>query len=735
MTVLELKNLSFSYDGYEVFGNINLTVDRPGLYCILGPNGVGKTTLVKCINKLNTPTSGKVLLDGCDVDGMSLLDIARKVAYVPNGASSVFSMTVSEAIMLGRHPYAGWITSDDDIEAVEEVVDLLGLNDYVDRDISELSSGQLQRVMIARGLVQEPEILILDEPTSNLDAKYQMDVMRFLKSYARDKNVIVLMICHDIFLAAQYADSVILMEKGGIRAVGSVSEVLTSESLSSVYDVKASVADIGGKPHIHMSEKPGSANIDCTRLKKHKTEKACKKRATLRDKTVNIAVAFLIIAAALFSAFDFGSSDSSLGPGALVGTEITESEFPNTESRLWVYGNANEDDKIDSDDLAALKEMVDGRREPSVLADANCDGRVDYLDIEYLQNIVNQDNVTVYYIDNYFKVSKVSWPVNSIAIGYCSGAYVADLTGLCDKVTMVDDTIKTYWTGINSRFAEAKSYGTTESPDYEGIMKNKVDVYVPGYCDGKADQLSGNNLEPAGIDVMFINTCDNSGVDYPNEYIDRSILMFAYLLQGDMTKTYEYMNWHDDVLGKLEAAAATLSDSEKVPFMMSRTYPDASTSTISITGKNNTNNIHAEWVGVDAVGQHNPMLANNYNKLTFEDIYSVIKEEADGGVFYYMDNEHDGLRHSTDLDKAVKADMEMLKDCNASIHYMGMAREAGNGPLYVIELAFYQNVMYPDLDSGLDYRELFEYYFLNFITEDYRSLVDINDFFRDYGTA
>lgn len=734
MTVLELKNLSFSYDGCEVFGNINLVIDCPGLYCILGPNGVGKTTLVKCINKLNTPTSGEVLLDGHNVSEMSLLDIARNVAYVPNGASSVFSMTVSEAIMLGRHPYAGWMTSDDDMEAVEEVVDLLGLKDYVDRDISELSSGQLQRVMIARGLVQEPEILILDEPTSNLDAKYQMDVMRFLKSYARDKNIIVLMICHDISLAAQYADSVILMEKGGIRAVGNVSEVLTSESLSSVYDVKASVTNIDGKPHIHMSEKPGSVNIDCTKLKKHKTETRGKS-VTVREKAVNVAVALLIIVAALFSVSNFGSSDNGSGPGALVGTEISESDFPNTESRLWVYGNVNEDDRIDSEDLAVLKEMVDGRREPTVLADANCDGHVDYSDIEYLQKIIDQDSVTVYYIDNYFRVSKVSWPVNSIAIGYCSGAYVADLTGLCDKVMMVDDTIKTYWTGINSKFVEAKSYGTTESPDYESIMKNKVDVYVPGYCDGKADQLSGNNLEPAGIDVMFINTCDNSGVDYPNEYIDRSILMFAYLLQGDMTKTYEYMDWHDEVLGKLKAAASTLSDSEKVPFMMSRTYPDASTSTISITGKNNTNNIHAEWVGVDAVGQHNPMLANNYNKLTFEDIYSVIKEEADGGIFYYMDNEHDGLRHSTDLDMAVKADMEMLKDCGVTIHYMGMAREAGNGPLYVIELAFYQNVMYPDLDSGLDYKELFKYYFSNFTTEDYNSLADINDFFKDYGTA
>lgn len=737
MTELKIQDLSFAYDRNFVFRDVSLSISDPGLYCILGPNGVGKTTLVKCINKLNTPTSGKITIDGKDTGEMNVLDLARKVAYVPNSASNVFAMSVSDAILMGRHPHAGWTTSDDDIAIVDEIMDVMDLQQYAGRDVSELSSGQLQRVMIARGLVQEPEILILDEPTSNLDVRYQMDMMRFLKAYAKERGIIVLMICHDISLAAQYADSIILMQKGGIRAIGNVSEVLTSESLSSVYEVDAKVMLVDGKPHIHMSEKKGNAVGNPPKVGRRKTTERKVDTKGVKYKVVNILVAVLILSAALFSAVSFHSSESSSGPGSLVGTVVTESGFPNTDSRLWVYGNANEDDCIDSKDLDVLREMVDGKREPTVLADANCDGHVDYRDIEYLGRIINKDNIDVYYIDNYFTISKVSWPVNTIAIGYCSGAYLTDLTGLCGKVKMVDSTIKEYWKGINSNYATAESYGTTESPDYEKIMEYRIDVYVPGYCDGNADPLSRGKLEPAGTDVMFMNTSDNSGVSYPNEYIDRSILMFAFLLQGDLDKTYEYLGWHDAVLNKLKAAAATISDENKMPFMMSRTYPTDSTSTISITGRNNTNNIHAEWVGVDAVGQHNSRLANNYNKLTFESIYSVIREESHGKTFFYMDNEHDGMRHSVDLDQAINADKQMLKDCGVTIHYLGMAREAGNSPLYVIEMAFYQNVMYPELSSmtGIDYKELFDYYFEHFASEDYRSLLNINDFFMDYGTA
>lgn len=732
MNRLEISGLTCGFDGRIVLENVDMILDGAGLYCIAGPNGVGKTTLVKCIDGLCRPESGSIIYNGQKLLGMPPDQLAKIVAYVPNGVSNAFSISVTEAVMMGRHPYSGWISSNEDLEIADRIMRLLDLQDIAEKSINELSSGQLQRVMIARGLAQEPGLLILDEPTSNLDARYQMELTRFIKGYAKEKNVMVLMICHDLSLVSKYADKTILLSRMDAPVVGTVDEVLTSENISRAYDVRAEVRLEKGERTIVISE-ADARPFDYSIMKKAPSGERKGPSKDIVRKVTNAAVVVLLLLAAFVSVTDLG--DGGDAEGGLVGTTLGYDELPDSSSRLWVYGNANEDDRLDSDDLDCLAEIVAGEREPSVLADANCDGRIDSDDIEYLERILASDSMDVYYVDNYNRVAKVSWPVQTIAIGYCSGAYIADLTGLCGKVTMVDSTIRQYWSVMNSSFASADSYGTTEMPDYELMMEKKIDVYVPGYCDSEADKLSASNLNPAGIDVMFVNTCDNSGVDRPNEHIDRSILMFAYLLQGDMEKTYDYLSWHDDVLAKLEAAAATIPEDSKAPFMMSRSYPDESTALISITGKDNINNIHAEWVGVDAVGQHSPLLPSNYNKLNREQIITVIQSESRGGTFYYMDNEHDGIRGTTDLDEAVRYDKQMLKDCGIEIHYMGMAREAGNSPLYIIELAFYQNVMYPDLQeqTGLDYRDLFDYYFEHFAMEDYRSYIHIENFFADYG--
>ena len=129
-------------------------------------------------------------------------------------------------------------------------METMDLQELSSRDIRELSAGQMQRVMIARGLAQEPDVLILDEPTSNLDVRYQMDVMRFLKRYARENDVIVMMVCHDLNITAAYADRVLLMYGGGIYADGTASEVITEENISAVYDVRSKVLDMDGIPHV-----------------------------------------------------------------------------------------------------------------------------------------------------------------------------------------------------------------------------------------------------------------------------------------------------------------------------------------------------------------------------------------------------------------------------------------------------------------------------------------------------
>ncbi len=424
--------------------------------------------------------------------------------------------------------------------------------------------------------------------------------------------------------------------------------------------------------------------------------------------------------------------------GLTVGYQLQESEFPNSESRLWVYGNANEDDRIDDEDLDYLKGVVAMENPSTTLSDANCDGEVDWDDVEYLQRILDSDEMDVYYIDNYYRVAEVSWPVSSIAIGYCSGAYVADLTGLTDKVVMVDSTIQQYWYVMDDDYSTLPTYGTTESPNYEAIIAAGVDVYVVGYCDANADQRSPSSLNPAGVDVMFVSTADNSGVDIPNESIDRSILMFAFLLQGDMEKTYSYLEWHDDLFDLMIQATSAIADEDKEAMIMARSWRDNSHGSYSITGKDNTNNIHAEWVGVYAVGQNDSQfLPNNYNNLSEEDILTLIQRHSRDGVIYYVDNEHDGMRGQYDLEECLRADAEMLSSSPVQIHYMGMAREMGNSPLYVVEAAFYVCVMYPEIAQqiGLDYRELFTEYFQKFASSDYWQGLDIEDFFLDYGVA
>ena len=447
-------------------------------------------------------------------------------------------------------------------------------------------------------------------------------------------------------------------------------------------------------------------------------------------------VAIIILAAVVVIAgvivYTYSDSSGEEGKdGSLVGNTLREEQLPSDGSRLWVYGNANEDDVIDSKDITYLEAIINGSEKETVLADANCDGVIDEKDVEYLNRIIAKEKMKVYYIDNYDRVASVSWPVESIAIGYCSGAYCADLIGICDKVTMVDNTIANYWTAINSNFSKAASYGTTEDPDYERMIASGIDVYLVGYCDYNADKSSPGKLNPAGIDVMFLTTCDNSGVDRPNEFIDRTIVTMAYLLQGNMDKVYEYLDWHDDVIETLEAAAENITD--KTAYLMARTCPESITADISITGLNNTNNIHAEWVGVYSIGMHEPGLSKNYQTIGMESIISYIEKYSSQGYnIYYMENCHAGLRQQYDLIDSMALDAKRFANIADKPQIIGMAREAGNSPLYVIELAFMQNAMYPELNNGLDYKELFEYYFNNFSSENYYSQLDINQFFAVY---
>lgn len=251
---LKIDNVCFSYSSDPVLHDISLDFNENELVSILGPNGVGKSTLIHCINRILSPTSGTVLIDGKDVSEIKLKDLAKQIGYVPYSANDSFPLSVIDTVLIGRHPHTKWGTLDKDLDIVYDTLKMLGISHLAMRAFNELSAGQHQKVMLARGLVQEPEILLLDEPTSNLDVRHQLDVTKMLKRLAKEKNILIIMISHDINIAAKYSDKIILMHEGYIYDVGTPAEVITSDNLKTVYGVTAEIIQDNDAPHVILKD-------------------------------------------------------------------------------------------------------------------------------------------------------------------------------------------------------------------------------------------------------------------------------------------------------------------------------------------------------------------------------------------------------------------------------------------------------------------------------------------------
>ena len=241
--MLEIQSLTVGYPNHEVLRDISITIDPGEILAVVGPNGVGKSTLIRAVSGINLVRSGRVLVDGQDVTRLSAQQRARFMAVVPQARELPGAFSVYQTVLLGRTPYLSWLGKagmrDHAVVSLSlERTDLAGM---AERRIGELSGGEQQRVLLARALAQDTPILLLDEPTTHLDLQHQSNLLNLVRLLAQEKNLCVLMVLHDLNLAGLYADRVALLSNGGVYAIGQPAEVLTSQNLSSVYRVPVDV--------------------------------------------------------------------------------------------------------------------------------------------------------------------------------------------------------------------------------------------------------------------------------------------------------------------------------------------------------------------------------------------------------------------------------------------------------------------------------------------------------------
>ncbi len=234
---MDVKNISVSYRKSElILNNLSFSAVEGNLVVLLGPNGAGKTTLLRSINAILKPQKGVVEVENQNVLKMPACQVAKIMGYVAQ-RNNAGNISVFDAVLLGRKPHVGMKTSPTDFAKVSQIMQHLGLESLALRKISQLSGGELQKVCIARAFVQEPRIFLLDEPTSNLDLKNQMDILHTIRDIVKKNSLTAVITMHNLNFAFRFADKIILLNKGKIFAQGTA-ESITPEILSQVYGVR-----------------------------------------------------------------------------------------------------------------------------------------------------------------------------------------------------------------------------------------------------------------------------------------------------------------------------------------------------------------------------------------------------------------------------------------------------------------------------------------------------------------
>ena len=241
MSILEIENLTYKIDDSLISDGINIKFEENTFTGIIGPNGSGKSTLLKQIYRVLKPTKGKIFFDGIDIEDISSKKMARQMAVLPQENQSDFDYTVREIILMGRFPYHSFFMGDHDfdvdINLMKKYLNIVGLREQENQYFKTLSGGEKQRVLLARALVQEAELLILDEVTNHLDIGYQYKVLEILK----DLNMTIISAIHDLNLAMKFCDQVVIIDKGRIIVTGNPKDIITRENLKEIFKIDAQI--------------------------------------------------------------------------------------------------------------------------------------------------------------------------------------------------------------------------------------------------------------------------------------------------------------------------------------------------------------------------------------------------------------------------------------------------------------------------------------------------------------
>ena len=243
--MIEIKDISFSYPDADILKGVGFTAESGEVVGLLGNNGAGKSTLVTCLNRIRKPKTGTLTIDGKNAFQMGRNELAKTVSYVAQ-KNELTHTTVFDCVLLGRKPYIKWSVSQEDLDICSRIMDRVGLLDYQMRYVDELSGGELQKVMLARALVAEPKLLLLDEPTSNLDPKNQYEMMALVQEVAKEKGITVITVIHDLNLALRFCDQFYFLKAGEGYSYGGI-DTVTPETLQAVYGIRAEVLDVKGR--------------------------------------------------------------------------------------------------------------------------------------------------------------------------------------------------------------------------------------------------------------------------------------------------------------------------------------------------------------------------------------------------------------------------------------------------------------------------------------------------------